>query len=284
MSIFHDATMTRRISLFLMAFSAAFTQLRGPAPEFDAVSVRLTQASSTSHTSLEGGPGTADPGRIRYQFITLMNLVAQAFGVAPRQVLGPPWLETVRIDITATIPKGATKEQLRQMMKKMLGDRFGLKSHYARVEVPGYLLMVDARGAKLKEAVEVGSEPAVAVGGPLSFQRDTDGFSGPPPHPGLNLAMKAGATRVKAMGGTITELKSLISGRLNQEVVDTTGLTGKYDFTLTFASSDAATQAEVPYPPIASALRTQLGLRLLSKKVLVDQVVIDSIEKNPTEN
>jgi uncharacterized protein (TIGR03435 family) len=99
---------------------------------------------------------------------------------------------------------------------------------------------------------------------------------------------------------TIEQIATMIGGQLNHPVTDATGLTGKYDVRLTFVSENVARGPALAGPgpeggaPVApepeggptltSAIQDQLGLKLQPKKVMVDMLVIDHVEKAPTEN
>src|SRR5450432_1081407 len=76
-----------------------------------------------------GGPGTKDPGRIRYPFMSLKNLLMNAYDVKSFQIVGPAWLDTERFDITAVMPPETTKEQFRVMLQNLLSERFKLTVH-----------------------------------------------------------------------------------------------------------------------------------------------------------
>jgi uncharacterized protein (TIGR03435 family) len=113
------------------------------------------------------------------------------------------------------------------------------------------------------------------------FTSNADGFPAKPLHPGLNLVFAMGASRTQAVGASMKELAILLSNRVNRPVIDATHLSGKYDFILTSSITDGADQT---FPGIFAALPKQLGLRLISQTVRVDRVVIDHIEKSPSEN
>jgi uncharacterized protein (TIGR03435 family) len=280
----------REAVVLVLAGCMGVAQTGGAPFEFDAVSVRPSAppVGEYTWTTMEGGPGTRDPGRIQYRYITLTNVVSQAFSVDARQVSGPKWLDTVRVDISATIPKGATKAQLALMVRNMLTDRFGLKVHYEKVEAAGYSLTVDKHGSKLRESVATAEpvdgappdEPQTSV--PVKL--DADGFPDRPLGRGLNLTYANGARRVRSLGGSMAQLATLVSNALNRPVTDSTGLSGKYDFTLTCNTGAGGDTRESVFPSIFSALPAQLGLKLVPKKMAVDQVVIDYMEKTPTEN
>ena len=79
--------------------------------------------------------------------------------------------------------------------------------------------------------------------------------------------------------------KALSKQELGRVVLDNTGLTGKYDFTLNFIGENSGPPTPDQIGPnIFRALQEQLGLRLESKKGMVDVLTIDHLEKNPTGN
>ncbi|HEV2446776.1 MAG TPA: TIGR03435 family protein [Candidatus Sulfopaludibacter sp.] len=264
-----------------------------------------------------GGPGSKDPGRIHYPFMSLKNLLMNAYDVKNFQIVGPPWLDSERFDITATMPPETTKEQFRVMLQNLLAERFKLAVHHETKELPMYALTVAKSGPKLQEAKETPPPadgdvlPPPPPGGP---KMGADGFPELPPgilgRPGMFNIMMPGRARFVARQQTMQDLAQRLTGQLNRPVADETGLTGKYDFTLTFQPTEgmmgpmgalpvappppggaaggapasmAPEGAELP-PDIFRAVQSQLGLRLDAKKGSVDVIVIDHMEKAPTEN
>src|SRR5579872_4136200 len=102
---------------------------------FDAASVKPAEPPKPdAHGRIlmsgpSGGPGTKDPGRIRYPFMSLKNLLMNAFDVKGFQIVGPAWLDMERFDITATMPPQTTKEQFRVMLQNLLAERFKMQFH-----------------------------------------------------------------------------------------------------------------------------------------------------------
>jgi uncharacterized protein (TIGR03435 family) len=82
----------------------------------------------------------------------------------------------------------------------------------------------------------------------------------------------------------------MLSGELNRPVLDKTGLTGSYDFTLDYTPSGlplpapSGNDASDSGPDLATAVQQQLGLRLVAGRAQIDVVVIDRIQKVPTGN
>jgi uncharacterized protein (TIGR03435 family) len=192
-----------------------------------------------------------------------------------------------------------TKGQFREMLRNLIVDRFGLKYHSEKKQVPGYALAVAKGRPKMKESAN-GTAPPEPDGGDLirrSGGRGSDGFPlhSPlaPGRPGINVFFTAqGRRRVYAQQQTMREFADSLAIQLQQDaagltgprviVTDATNLTGKYDFELTY-SRDGTPDAET-LPSVFSALQSQLGLKLEPKKVPVDVMLIDHMEKTPAAN
>lgn len=250
----------------------------------------------------------------------MMNVVTTAYNVKSYQITGPAesQLNSDRYDISARIAPGATKEQYRQMLQNLLAERFHLVLHHESKEFSGYELAIAKGGSKLKEASpeDAAYDPAKdttpRTGGPP--QRDAKG-NVQMDRPGLMMMMNMGpngvmTSKLTSRAQTISQLLETIGSQLNRPVVDKTGLTGKYDYTLEFAPDmnsgmmmKGMAMPPMPTPPaggagperaapanddsaptLVTALQQQLGLRLDSKKVTLDVLVIEKVDKTPTEN
>ena len=262
-----------------------------------------------------GGPGTTDPGRIHYPNMSLKNLLMSAYDMKSFQIVGPAWLDTERFEINATLPANTTKEQFRGMLQNLLVERFKLAIHRASKELPMYSLEVAKGGPKIKESAETAAPPDAYSGlpaPPWAPKMGADGFPILPQlagRPGIFNLMMPGRARMVAQLQTMQDLAARLSSQLNRPVTDATGLKAKYDFTLTFspegtygpmgpipssalpppgasgAPAPASPPDDVETPPdIFKALQAQLGLKLESKKGPVELIVIDHVEKTPTEN
>jgi uncharacterized protein (TIGR03435 family) len=264
-----------------------------------------------------GGPGTNDPGRISYERVPFQQLIMAAYGVQRDQVKGPDWATTddiraaARFDISAKVPPGTTKEQISTMLQSLLAERFQLSLHHETVQFPGYALVVAKGGSKLKESAGLlgESERKAAIPGPVNLQTEKDGF--PELFPGRNMGgtFKDGIVRIRFRDYPLFDLTQQLSFALAAHLIDRTGLSGKYDFTLEFRTPEngamVAIGATLPLasgqtaplnkngpnpgqldavPIISSAMEKQLGLKLEAAKIAVDTLVIDHVEKTPTEN
>ena len=275
-----------------------------------------------------GGPGTKDPGRIRYPFVSLRDLLTRAYDVKAYQIAGPAWLDTERYEVNATMPPDTTMEQFRTMLQNLLAERFKLTMHRETKDLPMYALIVAKSGPKMKEsgdAPPVKESDADAPPPPLPTQPKIgpDGFPVLPPPPGgrggMIMMMMPGRARLSGEHQTIQDLATRLTSQLGRPVTDVTGLKGKYDITLTFSTEGLngpmgpmgpgptmvavappgggppggggaggpagvfVPEGEAP-PDIFAALQQQLGLKLESRKGPVEMIVVDHVEKTPTEN
>ncbi len=155
-------------------------------------------------------------------------------------------------------------------------------------------------------------EKAVAAtaeqpGNPPTLEKDADGWPVfPPGRPAIQLWGNYGTpmARVAARMKSVGDLLQLLAGtnQVDRPIVDKTGLTGIYDFTVTFlprnaievnpnappeppaAQANAADTAREPAPDLDAALATQLGLKLVSTKGPVKVLVVDRVNDKPTDN
>jgi uncharacterized protein (TIGR03435 family) len=309
------AIMSAGLAMFTSC--AAFGQATENSPAFEVASVKpaAPMTGNTIRVMMRGGPGSNDPGQITYTNVTLYNVLMSAYGVKDFQISGPGWLDSERYDIFAKVPRGATKAQSKVMMQNLLAERFKLTLHRETKELPMYELVVGKNGPRLTESVE---DPAAAA----AMRQPTLGKDGfPVMPPGLaGLTAKSLKTMNGLPGASMTanhqsmaEFAETLSSRLDLPVVDMTGLTGKYDYTLSFSAEGlghmrlpggiALPPPAAPSPgeggpgtPMAgapdgpsspdlfTALQEQLGLKLEQRKGPVELLVIDHLEKVPVEN
>ncbi|HUA62442.1 MAG TPA: TIGR03435 family protein [Verrucomicrobiae bacterium] len=290
-----------------------------------------------------GGPGTGDPGRFTCTATNLHTLIARAWGMDSYQIAGPGTIDSERFDIAAKIPEGTTKEQFNLMLQKLLADRFHLAVHHEDREQAAYTLTVGKNGHKLETPKEGDTETAMEA---MMKGRDGDGPAGQAmrtmmgggggsvsqgqvrqfsmqsgPGPGgrgrggpIAVTMMNGSARMIGRRATMTDLTRQLSQQLGRPVLDQTGLTGEWNFSVEFsadsigrgqmgsmmATMQAAAQAHAggsggapgnaepaepsTAPTLPNALEKQLGLKLDARKAPADTIVVDKVEKVPTEN
>jgi uncharacterized protein (TIGR03435 family) len=233
-----------------------------------------------------GGPGSSDPGQITWEYARLIDMLMTAYDAKSYQVRGPVWISTERYNVIAKVPEGSTREQVNAMWQNLLAERFGVVLHHESKEFQVEELVIAKGGCKLKDTTvddpNAEGPPKLdknrALNGPGFVTMITMGSNGPTAH-----------TVAKAQ--PLSKLTVLLGNQLNRPVLDKTGLTGKYDFSIEFAPNLPPGQlppptdnAGEPGPTLADALERQLGLRLVASRAMLDIVVIDKAEKVPTAN
>ncbi len=269
-----------------------------------------------------GGPGSNDPSRVSYRGATVTSLLMTAYEVKRYQISGPAWMDQDRWDITAKVPEGASKEDTKIMLQNLLADRFKVTLHREKKEMPVYDLVTKGN-VKLTESPEDpppspdAPPPAPPAGGPLTFTRGPDGNMMPvfPQSRNTTMMMINGNATLNAKKETMDSLANRLSQQLSKPVTNSTGLGKKYDFTLSWSTEGldqgmgmgakmaamslaagagggggggggGVPQANTPQesaPNLFAAVQS-LGLKLEAKKAPVDLLVIDHLEKTPTEN
>jgi uncharacterized protein (TIGR03435 family) len=192
--------------------------------------------------------------------LPLGPLLLTTYNISVRQISLPASFPDDRYDIAAKADHPLSPDEMRQMLQQLLVDRLKLAVHREFKEVPVYALVIGKGGQKLtqskdREGARTPLTPSRAGGtepssGHLIFKRES---------------MSDFAWALSRTAG--------IGDRL---IVDQTGLRGEYDFELTFGRDDEPTSQQ---PSIFSALQEQLGLRLEPKKISVEFLVVDHLEK-----
>jgi uncharacterized protein (TIGR03435 family) len=214
-------------------------------------------------------------------------LVAQAFR-APlhrdRLVGLPEWIDTERYAIAGTIPDGVPVSGLPVLLTNLLKDRFRMVAHTETREMPVYNLVLARNDRRLGPSLkETSAECRAAMVALLAApQRGASPptaptASGACPPPGLNIGfLSQGGVEMTILAQGLTQL-------VGRPVIDRTGLTGRYDYTLKWLPEPGIGPPGPPVDPDApsvfTAVQEQLGLKLESARGPVEVVVIDRIEK-----
>ena len=176
--------------------------------------------------------------------------------------------------VEATMDPTASEDQVRLMMQSLLSERFKLVAHHVTKETDGYALTVGKNGLKIKEA-KAGKPPPIPEGLRKESSAALDGIvAATIPEVGV-IAITG---RRVSIAKLVETLKRVLGGTM---VWDKTGVPGDYYFSFRYARDD---NPETDAPSLATALRENLGLELKKDKGLVELLVVDSIEKAPTEN
>ena len=235
----------------MLAAALAVVPLQAQSPNtFDVVSIKPNRS---------GAPGSetdTTPGRVSVINATPLSLILRAFGVSRFQIVGAPdWALTERYDLVATVPDGRVlNDRDRQtFFEKMLAERWQLRYHRETRNLRVYSLVND--GSKMVQHTGPGEYGMkVELAGPRVILRSTRGNMG--------------------------RLVEILGGYVGNVVTNDTSLGGEYDFTLEWVQ-DAGSDA--PGPSLSTAVREQLGLRLVTAEKPAPVVVIDRIER-PSEN
>lgn len=271
--------MTGRLSARLTLRRKALLAVTGCAVCAVPLAIGVLRAQTLTFEVASIKPSDPDARGVRLQIlpgggfkgdnVPLRELIQFAYEVQPFQIEGgPKWLNSEGYDILAKAPKSdlteADVEQLRQRVRALLAERFQLAVRQEKKEVPVYALVVAKNGPKLKQSENTA--------------------------PGSRQMMRGRPGDLTAEGIEIRGLATFLSRSLERPVIDKTGLTGKYDFSLQWTPErrgpDAMENAPAPDPMGASiftAIQEQLGLKLESQKGMADVVVIERAEE-PTEN
>ncbi len=244
---------------------------------FEVASVKI---SSGGRLSMKGGPGTTDPERIIYTNVPLKRILLTAYDIRDYQLDAPDFLDTLRFDINAKIPAGATREQFQRMLQDLFVARFHLRVHRESKEVPIYALLIAKNGPKIKPGSSgPPDEEQVAT------MRGNEGRDGFPvlslAAPGLVIETRNGRARITAKDIPLAKFADLLSDDAGRPVLDKTGLEGNYSFTVYFTPESSTDGGE---PFLSAALPQQLGLRLEPRKAPIEMLIVDHVERVPTEN
>jgi uncharacterized protein (TIGR03435 family) len=195
----------------------------------------------------------------------------------------PKWTNDQRFDIEARAPGIATKDQMRLMMQSLLADRFKLAVHNEIKEAPVYALVLVKPGETGPQLhARAANSPACGAFSTSAAARSADGT---PSSCDVFLTL-VDTDRIHTSARNITmrmiagamPLPGL--GQLDHPVVDQTGLTGTFDFTIECSPEPTALNAQTNEiePTFLQALKDQLGLKLESSNTRVTTLVIDHID------
>ena len=273
----------RLAAVFLIAWTILGVQI-SDGPKFEVASVKRIGPTSRIVTPV----GLVSPSRFSTTAVG-GALVVRAFDVQPFMIANLDKVPADFYEITATLPHGATKNDVPAMLRNLLIERFRLRYHRETREVKQFELHVAETGLKMKD---VTNDPAPEPpAGTITNAPGIDGYVKFVPGVNMGPVGFAGRWGMQRIGITMSEFASQLSGRLLDGVVsDGTGLMGKYTFALKWSerleatSPDSANPPEFTDPPFRSALRQQLGLVARETKGPAEVIVIDNMDAEPAPN
>jgi uncharacterized protein (TIGR03435 family) len=258
------------IVLSLIFFLPVLGQTPAGGLEFEAATVKINKSGDAAPSRDIRG------GQIYLRNLTLRFLLAAAYNMQQDQLSGAPgWFDSDHFDVVAKVPPDTKADDRLVMLQNLLKRSFNLVVHQEDRMMPGYALVVSRHGSKLKESES----------GKLSCTTGTVGMM-------LHVSCQ------HATAGDIASLvmKSAQDYLHGGQVMDSTGLNGAWEFSLDWTSArvyDAAASksdgtnnapSETSAISFFQALEDQLGLRLESKKIPAPILVIDRVDRVPTEN
>jgi uncharacterized protein (TIGR03435 family) len=258
----------------MLVTGAAFAQT-APKLTFEVASVKVAppidmmkMAQAAQNGEMPKIGMHVNPGRVEFIYVDLKTLVGMAYKLKPYQVSGPDWIGTTRFDIVATFPKGATRDDIPEMLRALLKERLKVDAHLENKEHPVLALVVAKGGPKLVESAEKpaaidenaplkdGEMQTDTIDGPVrqtvdmktgsglidmglkgkmkfSMDRPAAGAAGAPPDlSSMALHFDAKEMTMAGLVELLSQFSSQIGGTGGKQIVDLTGLTGHYDVNL----------------------------------------------------
>ena len=241
-------------------------------------------------------------GRFSMGGMTVGNLITLGYGIQRFQLIGGPgWLNTDRFDINAVTqdvpvqptPPG-TPNRMQLLVRSLLKERFGLKTHNETRELPLSYLVMAREDRKLGERLR----PSTVDCRTLMAERAKAARDGAPPVPPAppkpgeipQCGMRGGLGSITAGSMALANFATMLGGMLNRPIYDRTNLTGNFDIQLEYTPDQmpqippgvtlppGLTLPSPDGPSLQTALQEQLGLKLDNTRGPVEVLVIDSVE------
>jgi bla regulator protein BlaR1 len=238
-----------RIATFVLTCVSATAQ----PPGWEVLSIKPNHSNSTD-SNLDSAPG----GRTTATNITVRELIRLAYGVKDYQIEHTPgWVDTDRFDINGknTSGKNTNLEEERTLIRSLLADRFHLAVRHETRQRPVYLLVVGKDGPKLT-----------------------------PHNDGTGSGTRKGCGQLKGTRLTMDTIATVLSRQLDRDVLNQTGLEGKFDFQLDWTPDAGPCSEDSPVrPSFVTAIQQQLGLKLEAGKGPAEYLIVERIDR-PTDN
>jgi uncharacterized protein (TIGR03435 family) len=236
-------------------------------PSFEVATIKPTKPEEQGESFDNEGRNITTTGT------NLEDLIGYAFDIHHKQIINPPdWADSAKFDIAGIpdLPGEPSDDQMKSMIRKLLADRFQLRFHDEKKQLSVYVLSVGRNG-------------------PKNLTKSAD------PNPGFSIPIGGarGGIEMTVQNGTMTNFAifGLQGAVVDRPVLDHTGLTDRFDFTLTWLPDESQfgghlqvpASEKYPQPNLFTAIREQLGLELKPSKEPVDVLVIDHVER-PSAN
>ena len=235
------------------------------APRFEAASVKRNVSS-----------GARESGHVEFQKTSVVAigvgvsaLITAAYGIptrdlvdAPQWIYYSPFAGGERYDVVARAAEGSSPQDLRAMLRNLLEDRFGLRVRRETRQLPVYIL------TKLDERGRLGPNLRTAAK-TCAINQSCEG--------------RIGGGFAAYKGAPWPMVLDAIGTATGERIVDRTGLSGAFDFELTYTARSLSTTTADSGVDIFAAVRQQLGLKLEAGRAPFEVTVVESV-KRPTPN
>ena len=277
------------VTTVLAVLMAAGVSAQSPATSaFEVASVKPSASTS-------GGSSSNDsPGGYNATNLSLRRLIAIAhrvnLAIDRERIVGPSWIDEARFDINARTPAGSRPEQIPDMLRTLLMQRFALATHVETREEPVFALVkarADGRlGPQLTPSTLDCSKRDAFLSG-SSAAPSAAAATTPTPTPlqcGLISNVDANGAVLRGGARSMADLARNLTGRVNRTVIDRTGLNGPYDFVLRWTPDNFQNTAGNAGPSldgtqIFTAMQEQLGLRLEPQRGPAEFLIVDNVER-----
>lgn len=266
----------------ILSANIAVAQTTAKSPVFTAADVHV----SPHRADISLGGGVLRGERYEIRNATMVDLVLLAYGLDENKLIGrplwltdsltakvaggPDWLNFDRFDVVARAPRATSPEDLRLMLQSLLADRFKLQLHRDKRSVQGYVLKAGPK--------------------PLLKKSSGDSATGCQFH-GVPRSSEPGAaydTSMDCHNYTLAQLTAQLPGIASDYIANTltdmTGLEGTWDFVLRWTPRGQPGAADSGATSLFDAFDKQLGLKLEMQKISIDVMVVDSVNRRPTDN
>jgi len=279
-------------SLITFAGWLAFGQTTEAPPRFEAADVQISPKSTNLYSR-----SSATGGRYQVRNATMVDLIRAAYNFDADKILGGPnWIELDRFDVTAKMPEGTKPDERRQMLQALLAERFKLVVHKDTKPLPAWSL---SAGKKLQiKQTEAPAENAKPEDIGCKPQSQPAGSGQPISRVMMSSSSGQVITFDLGPGGTVRytcrsvtmaefadALRGMWAANLNQKpLLNDTGLEGRWSFDLTYTGGFVPPADTGGHITILDAVDKQLGLKLEEKQVPTPVLVVDSVNRKPSEN
>jgi uncharacterized protein (TIGR03435 family) len=226
--------------------------------QFEAADIHVSPPDTT-----ESG-GFLPNGRLEFRGTTLLRLISLAYSVPNDRVTGgPSWLDSDRFDVVAKAGSAAPEIAMRNLMKTLLAERFGLSVREEEKPVPVFVLVLVKGGAA----------------------KESSGSGDPDCKGGMEEGVRSYACQHVTMQGLAERLPMVAPGYFNLPVIDRTGLKGQYDFKLRYVGrGQVMPGAEGAAMSLFNVIEKQLGVRAEKQTAPMPVLTVERANRVPAEN